>query len=410
MKKKYSRLIVFFLAVFAFSFSFFPLAAQDTGGGIVPPAGKPFVVVIDPGHGGVDPGARGKYSTEKQIALAVGLKLGKLIDQIPNVKVVYTRTTDMLPGGGTNVKKALYYRADLANKIGGNVFISIHCNSAPSITHRTFEGYRTVYRRVHGKKVKRRVRHYSYYRTPNPAKGTEVYVWGVNKNDDKGVALRENAPLLNDPEYKSLFDSTGAAVNAIFWNTVRHEYMRQSLTLAADVESQFAKINRIDREVKQRGVGIWVLHATAMPSILIETGFISNPEEEDYLNHHQDEIAECIYKAFVNYLVGVRGENTDRILAGTQAAAAPAANKDYTYKIQLLVSGNKYDPDDKLFSKLDDKISREKTKSDGSTVYRYLLGDYKTSDEASQKLDRIKLMGYKDAFIVPYDDGQRVDQ
>ena len=383
------------------------LYAQNAGG-VTPPQGKPFIVVIDPGHGGVDPGARGSYSTEKQIALGVGLKLGKLIEQLPNVNVVYTRTTDMLPGGGSDVKAALRYRASMANKVGGNVFISIHCNSAPAIRHRQFAGYRTVYRRVHGKRVKHRVRHYTYTRTPNPAKGTEVYVWGVNKNDDKGVALRENAPLLNDPEYRSLFDSSGSAVNEIFWNTVRHEYMRQSLALAADVESQFAKINRIDREVKQRQVGIWVLHATAMPSILVETGFISNPEEERYLNDHQDEIASCIYKAFVNYLASVRGESQSTILAGVESPAPVTDN--LTYKIQLLVSEHKYEPDDnRLFGKFDDPVSREIIRENGAAVYRYMLGNYKTNQEALQRLGRVKLMGYKDAFIVTYQDNKRID-
>lgn len=384
-----------------------PSAFAQQGGGVTPPTGKPFIVVIDPGHGGVDPGAKGQYSTEKEIALGVGLKLGKLIEQLPGVKVVYTRTTDILPGGGTNTKAALRYRADLANKVGGNVFISIHCNSAPPTVHRIPDGYRTVYQKVHGHRVKKRVRHYTYTHTPNPAAGTEVYVWGVDKNDDKGVALRENAPLLNDPEYQSLFDSTGSAVNAIFWNTVRREYLKQSLNLAADVEGQFAKINRIDREVKQRGVGIWVLQATAMPSILVETGFITNPQEEDYLNHHQDEIAGCIYQAFVNYLSSVRGQSPVAVPDAT--AATPAPGVKYTYRIQLLVSQNKYDDHDAVFSKLDDKISREKLSDGGNTTYRYMLGNYQTEQDADQKLDRIKLMGYKDAFVVSYQDGKRVE-
>lgn len=368
---------------------------------MVPAQGKPFVVVLDAGHGGVDPGAKGKYSTEKEIALGVSLKLGKLLESIPGVKVLYTRTTDMLPGGGTNINASLHWRADFANKMGGNVFISIHCNSAPAIRQRNFAGYR----KVRGK----RVRHYTYTSTPNPAKGTEVYVWGINKNDDKGVALRENAPLLNDPEYKSLFDSTGSAINAIFWNTVQHEYMKQSLNLAADVEHQFARINRINRQVKQRQVGIWVLHATAMPSILVETGFISNPEEEDYLNNHQDEIAGCIYSAFVNYLASLKGETPDQML-GRAPGISGRPEVSYVYRIQLLVSGTEYATDDKkMFGKFDAPVSRESYQENGNTLYRYLLGDYKSSMEAEQRLDRIKLMGYKDAFITTYANDKRVD-
>lgn len=347
--------------------------AQDNGGGVVPPAGKPFIVVIDPGHGGFDPGARGRYSTEKEIALEISLKVGKLIDQIPNVEVIYTRTTDQLPGGMTTKTAGLHYRADFANKVGGNVFISIHCNAARN----------------------------------RSARGTEVYVWGLTKNEDKALALRENAPLLNDPEYKALFDSTGSVVNTIFWNTVRREYMKQSLALAGDVEKQFAQINRIDRSVKQRRVGIWVLHATAMPSILIETGFITNPREEDYLNHHQDEIADCIYKAFVNYLAGIRGLTNEDIMAGKSVRRAQ--NEDYSYKIQLLVSANHYEADGKRFGKFDDKVSVKRIEVNNNKMYRYLLGDYKSYQEVSQKLARVKLMGYKDAFIVTYKNNKRID-
>ncbi|MGH2645203.1 MAG: N-acetylmuramoyl-L-alanine amidase family protein, partial [Chitinophagaceae bacterium] len=369
---------------------FIPVAAQNMGGGVLPTDNKPFVVIIDPGHGGVDPGARGSYSTEAQVALAIGLKLGKLLSEIPNVKVYYTRTTDALPGGGTNIKAALRWRADFANRMGGNVFISIHCNSTKPFPHREFIGYRTEYVRVHHKRVRRRVPRYRYYTTPNIQQGAEVYVWGISKDEDKNLALRENAPLLNDPEYKSLFDSSGSALKTIFWNTVQREYTKQSLTLASDVENQFAKIGRVDRQVKQRQVGIWVLHATAMPSILIETGFINNPVEENYLNNNQEQIATCIYDAFVNYLAGVKGETTTQILGGgTMPAVAKESNSDYSYKIQLLVSSNKYPVDDPKFNKLDGKIIREKDKVNDSILYRYLLGNYKTGDEASQQLEMI---------------------
>jgi len=345
--------------------------------GVLPESGEDnFIVVIDPGHGGFDPGARGRYSTEKEIALSVSLKTGKLIDQIPGVKVIYTRTTDILPGNKKTKYDGLHYRAIFANKVKGNVFISIHCNSA---------------------------------RNRN-AEGTEVYVWGLDKNADKGVALRENAPLLDDPEYKALFDSSGSAVDAIFWNSVRHSYMQQSLSLAADVENQFAKLNRISRSVKQRKKGIWVLHATAMPSILIETGFISNPKEEKYLNNHQDEIAESIYKAFVNYLAGLKGLTGEQLLAGKpgkgdQNTAYPA----YHYKIQLLASSKKMDLDNRKFKKLDDPVERKFVNVNNDRIYRYLLGNYKTYQDATNKLSNVKLMGYKDAFIVTYKNNQRLD-
>ncbi len=346
--------------------------------GVRPEGEKPFIVVIDPGHGGFDAGAHGRYSTEKEIALSVSLKTGKLIDRIPGVKVIYTRTTDIIPGNKTTKRDGLHYRADFANKVGGNVFISIHCNGARN----------------------------------RSAQGTEVFVWGLRKNSDKALALRENAPLLNDPEYKALFDSSGSAVNTIFWNTVQRSYMRQSLTLANDVETQFTKIHRIKRDVKQRQIGIWVLHATAMPSILIELGFISNPKEENYLNHHQHELAESIYKAFVTYLAGLKGVTTEQLLAGVnpdETKKAQTAYPEYHYKIQLFASSHIINTSDKRFSKLDAPVARREVQVNREKMYRYLLGNYKTYQQAADKLSRVKLMGYKDAFIVTYKNDMRLD-
>lgn len=346
--------------------------------GVRPEADDPFIVIMDPGHGGFDPGARGRYSTEKEIALGVALKTGKLIDRIPGVKVIYTRTTDMIPGHKTNKTDGIHYRATFANKMRGNVFISIHCNSAAN----------------------------------RSAKGTEVFVWDLRKSADKGRTIRDNAGLVNDPDYQAITDSSGSALNAIFWNSVRRSYMQQSLVLAADVEAQFAKINRINRSVKQRTrEGIWVLHATAMPSILIETGFISNPQEEKYLNNNQDEIATCIYNAFVNYLAGLKGVTNEELLKGVQPAGKTAATAypAFHYKIQLFASSRKMDTEGQKLGKLGDRVERESIKVNREQMYRYLLGDYKTYQQAADKLSRVKLMGYKDAFIVTYKNDQRLD-
>ncbi len=365
-----------YTALFVILMASCPVLSKAQGGR--PEGKKPFIVVIDPGHGGFDAGARGRYSTEKEIALSVSLKTGKLIDNIPGVKVIYTRTTDIIPGHKTTKYDGLHYRADFANKVGGNVFISIHCNGARN----------------------------------RSAQGTEVFVWGIRKNSDKALALRENAPLLGDPEYKALFDSSGSAVNTIFWNTVQRSYMRQSLTLANDVETQFTKIHRIKRDVKQRQIGIWVLHATAMPSILIELGFISNPKEEDYLNHHQDELAESIYKAFVTYLAGLKGVTSEQLLEGVNpnlSKKSQTAYPEYHYKIQLFASSQALNTSDSRFSKLDDSVDRKKVEVNNEKMYRYLLGDYKTYQQAADKLSRVKLMGYKDAFIVTYKNDLRLD-
>ena len=378
---------------------------------------KPFVVVIDPGHGGIDPGALGVYSSEKEIALGVSLKLGKLLSMIPNVKVVYTRTTDMLPGGGTDKNAALRYRAALANKVGGDLFISIHCNSAPKIRHEEEIGHRVIYRRIHGKRVRRVIPRYRIYYTPNPAEGTEVYVWGLDKSGNKDLALRENAPLLNDPAYKATLDSNNDVENTIFWNTVQREYMMESIKLAGRVESEFANINRIDREVKQRQVGIWVLHATAMPSILIETGFISNPKEEDYLNHHQEDIAACICRAFVKYLAAIRGVSPQSLETALPAAVVgePQVNQTIeadsststVYRIQLLQSDSLISDAETRFQKLGGPIRVEKGTFNQATVYKYLYGAFQDQQQASQALDSVRQEGFQGAFMVTYIHGIR---
>lgn len=358
----------------------------------------PFVVVIDPGHGGIDVGAVGKYSYEKDVALGVSLKLGKLIEQLPDVKVYYTRKTDMLPGGGNDKDAALHWRAKFANRVKGNLFISIHCNSAPRIRHRRRVG-----------------RHYRTYYTPNPARGTETYVWGVDKNSDKDLALRENGPLADDPEFKALLEGESSPEAAIMVNMMRHDVMRQSLDTAAKVETEFNKIGRVSREVKQRQVGIWVLQATGMPSVLVETGFISNPEEEDYLNHHQDEIANCIFQAFVKYLGDIRGIAPASLLKSPEQPGGAAAvyqgpqEKDVVYRIQLMASDTPYQPNDDRFRKLDGNIVTEPVKVHHDKMYRFLLGSFTNYAEASERLDKIKLMGFKDAFIVGYRDGKRLE-
>lgn len=358
-----------FATIFALLLAGIPFISNAQG---VRPAHSedPFVVIIDPGHGGFDSGAVGSYSTEKEIALGISLKTGKLIDKIPGVTVFYTRKTDMVPGHKTSKYDGLHYRADFANAHDGNVFISIHCNASRN----------------------------------QSAKGTEVYVWALRKNSSKGSTLRENSGLEDG--------SKDGALSAIFWNSVRRSYMQQSLQLAADVERQFSKLGRINRSVKQRNeVGIWVLHATAMPSILIETGFISNPKEEDYLNHHQDEIAKSIFKAFVEYLAGLKGVSTQQLLAGTSPnkEESTASGMDSHYKIQLFASSRKIDTDTPKFKKLDDIVLRKAITGQGNKkLYRYLLGDYKSYQAATEKLKQIKPLGYKGAFIVTYKGHQRI--
>lgn len=272
-------------------------------------------IVIDPGHGGSDAGAKGAFSFEKDICLDVSLKLGKMIQkEFPDIKLLYTRTTDSYP--------ALHARADFANENKGDLFLCVHVNSAPGKRMSEVIGYKTVtYYTGKGKNRKKKTKkvpQYRYWTAPSIAKGTETYIWGAHKSEDKELAVRENAFMLKESNYEknygANFDPESPDFVA-FALLKTKQYFKRSATLAGYVQDEFAKVGRVDRDVKQRGVGIWVLQATAMPSVLVETGFISNPEEEKYLNSEfgQNEISTCIVNALKRYVKWLEDKQGDDI-------------------------------------------------------------------------------------------------
>ena len=230
-------------------------------------------IVIDPGHGGSDPGAVSGKVQEKDIALELSLKFGKMIkDSFPNIKVIYTRTKDEFV--------ELYQRAEIANKNNANIFICIHCNFCEA----------------------------------SSAYGTETFTMGIHKsNANLEVAKRENSVILMESDYKENyggFDPNSPEANIIF-SLFQNAYINQSLSLAAKVESKFqSDAKRFSRGVKQ--AGFLVLWKTAMPSILIEAGFISNPKERTFLTSDdgKNKIAVSIFKAFKDYKIEVEdGKN-----------------------------------------------------------------------------------------------------
>lgn len=276
-------------------------------------------IVIDAGHGGKDFGAKGAYSYEKNITLAIALKLQATLQQaLPDVKIVMTRTTDVFD--------APPIKANKANAAKGDLFICIHCNAAPSIKHSEVTGSKTqTYYTGKGKKRKkhtRKVPTYHTWSTPNPAAGTETYIWAADRNDNKEVAMRENESLYADSTIaKQIGDfDPGTPENKIYYTLKTEQYFKRSASLALDVENEFTKIGRTSREAKQRGVGIWVLQATAMPSILVETGFITNPEDEDYLNsvNGQQQICDAISNAVQHYKNALETSSFQTITSDTQ--------------------------------------------------------------------------------------------
>ena len=293
------RTVLFFL-IASFSIALFSFSKNEK---ITPNQTVIKTIIIDAGHGGSDAGAKGVYSYEKDICLDISLKLEKILaKELPGVRLLQTRTTDTYP--------ALHARANYANNNKGDLFICIHVNAAPPKRHSELTGYKNVTsytgKGKKRKKVVRKVPQYRYWTTPNPAKGTETYIWGAHKNEDKEVAMRENAPMMAEDNYENNYgpiDPNSPEFIALSLVKTK-QYFKRSATLAGFVQDEFAKIGRVDRDVRQRGVGIWVLQATAMPSILVETGYITNREEEDYLNSKdgQQELAECISRAVKNYI------------------------------------------------------------------------------------------------------------
>ena len=235
-------------------------------------AGQVRTVVIDAGHGGDKPGAIGKRSKEKTLTLQMALKLGKLIeDNCPDVKVVYTRKED--------VDVTLSDRAELANRSKADLFLSIHCNSWANST----------------------------------PTGVETYVMGLSQSKaNMEVAKKENADILLEKDYKDNSDYQGFDPNSpesyVMFAMYQNAYLDKSLDFAGMIQDQYkTNINTINRGVKQ--AEIFVLYKTAMPAVLTEVGFISNPDEETYMmsDEGQATIVVSIFRAFLNYKSSVEG-------------------------------------------------------------------------------------------------------
>jgi N-acetylmuramoyl-L-alanine amidase len=228
-------------------------------------------VVIDAGHGGKDSGTSGVISKEKDIALKIALELGKTIQKyLKDVKVIYTRTDDRFI--------ELEQRAQIANKNGADLFISIHCNSLPKNTSHSRK--QQIY-------------------------GTETYIMGMHTSEANfEVAKRENAVILMEEDSKEVYEGfdPNSPESYILFSLYQSAYLENSLRIADKIEHQFKeRVKRRSRGVRQ--AGFWVLYRTSMPSVLVETGYLSNESEEKYLNdsYGQTLIASGLFRAFRDY-------------------------------------------------------------------------------------------------------------
>ncbi len=320
-------------------------------------------VVIDAGHGGKDPGAVGKYSKEKDIALSIALKTGNYIKKnLPDVEVIYTRKTDVFI--------ELHNRARIANDREADLFISIHCNANNS----------------------------------SRPYGTETYVMGLHKSQaNLEVAKLENAAILKEEDYSDMYDGFDPSRDEdyIALTLFQNAYQESSLTLASMVQDQF----RERAMLKDRGVwqaGFWVLYKTAMPAILIETGFISNPNDEKYLrsDEGQNYIASAIYRAFKEYKTMI--ENPDNRAEIAINNTSPVQH-DIRFRVQFS-SSSREKPMDKFKDMKDVRMYKH------NGMFKYTSGNHTSFSEAIKLQNQVRShKKYRDAFIVAFKEGERID-
>lgn len=357
---------------------------------------KTFKVVIDAGHGGEDPGCKGNRLKEKDIALAVALKTGRLIsDNCPTVQVIYTRKTDVFV--------ELYRRAEIANNNHADLFISFHCNASPN----------------------------------HKATGIETYVMGLHKSEaNQAVARAENSAILKEKNYENNYegyDPNSPEANIAF-SLYSSAYLNNSILLADKVQKNLVSgTGLLNREVKQ--AGFWVLYKVAMPSILIEQGFLSNAEEEKFLgdSHNQDIIASAVYNAFAVYHTMQTGEehpllqtanvanmsssyadNKEKnenvkpaaaeLQADSNADAATPQTQGIRFKVQLMATLKNLPLNDKMFDGLP-HVDKFKEKG----LWKYTAGN-ETTDVAARKILTVARRKFNDAFIIAFQDEKKISE
>ncbi len=332
-----------------------------------------FIVVLDAGHGGKDPGKVGyKSMKEKDIALKIVLQVGKMLEKRENIKVIYTRKTDVFIG--------LKDRGKIANKADADLFVSIHCNAHSSNAY-----------------------------------GAETWVLGTHANKQNfEVAKAENSVIELEDNYKVTYKGfdPNSPESVIGLTLMQEEYLDQSIQLASIIQNEFTtKLRRKDRGVKQ--AGFVVLHQTYMPSILIETGFITNSKEGLYLNSKlgQQKFSESIYngiKKYINQLTlnTVQGNAITEVSKTTKAAINEQEitnYKDVVFKVQIASGSRKLETKSYNFKGLKN-VDRIKV----GNSYKYYLGNTSNYSEIEEFRKIAKSKGYKTAFIVAFKNGKKI--
>lgn len=353
--------------------------------------GTKFKVVLDPGHGGKDFGAIYNGFVEKNIALNVALKVGKLLEADPNVDVVYTRRNDAFVD--------MDERAGIANKASGDVFVSFHCNAE-------------------SKKI---------------ASGTETYFAGATKNIASiEVAKRENSVLTLEKDYKTHYEGFDANNPEVIPGAMalQEAVQNKSIDLAGKIQEGFLEIKRKSRGVKQGP--FWLLNNVAMPGVLIEMGFLSSADEGLYVNSDfgQDELAKAIAASILSYkkdlATGGGSEPVQTIAANTpklktdnpkaetkpepavksepvKQEAVTASVGEVVFKIQIAASSKDLALQPANFKGLEDV-----SKDNSASVIKYFYGATAEYEKAKELLAVAKGKGYESAFVVAFRGGKKI--
>jgi N-acetylmuramoyl-L-alanine amidase len=337
-------------------------------------------IVIDAGHGGKDPGCHGKNTKEKDVCLAIALKLGDFISKkYPKIKVVYTRKKDVFI--------ELKERAAIANRNKADLFICIHANAGPS----------TAY-------------------------GAETYVLGLHRTEaQKKIAERENSTIYLEDDGGEKYKDFDMSPDALIARSIQLSvFLDQSISFASKIQSQFKSLGRHDRGVKQ--AGFLVLYQTTMPSVLIETGFLSRIQEEKFLKDttNQAKMANAIFKAFQQYVNELEGVN--HMVEDADAIKKIKKEENNKKEIEKKEELKNIKPESIVF-KIQVEASRTKIKSTDAVfkgydiseyehggLYKYTYGqfvdDYKS---AKEKMTELKKEDFPLAFVVAFQNGIRIN-
>lgn len=337
-----------------------------------------FIVVLDAGHGGKDHGNRGNGYKESEIALKIVLDIGKQLEKNPNIKVVYTRQTDVFV--------ELSERGHIANKAKADLFVSVHCNAHNSDAH-----------------------------------GTETFVLGTHRNQTNfEVAKKENSVIFLEDDYQSKYKGfdPNSPESVISILISQEEYLDQSIILAGIIQNRFTnKLKLTNRGVKQ--AGFIVLHQTVMPSVLIEVGFLTNKTEGAYLNslQGQKDMANSITGAILEYKHSIEG-SLGTFVFKEETASIPVkvvepipnviqnvtpSKSPVSYKVQLIATSKAIDVKPNNFKGLKDVV-REKE----NAFFKYFYGNTTNYENAKLLEEEAEKKGYKSCFIVAFKDGKKI--